>query len=250
MDCISIILTFVEPESYIIYATVCKKFYQMLNKRKYKRVTSYRNITYSVDLFKEFHTYLEDKSRVALYLVKNNNLEAIKWVHGRHPMEWNKVPNYSCILNKFEIFRWATLNLENKANLRSIILSGSLKIMKYALENFLAKGEMSRVVRRTTDTKVIELFESYGWDTEYCCNTVANMGNIELLEWLINRGYKYTYITMYYALSDNKLEVMQLLQKYNCPWNISICHHIMKKNNPRIIKWAKNIDCPCKGKLH
>jgi hypothetical protein len=77
------------------------------------------------------------------------------------------------------------------------------------------------------------------WNT-FTCGSIAQSGNLNLLQWARENGCPWNKLTCSYAASRS-LEILQWARENGCPWDESTC--AMAKNL-EILKWALDNGCP------
>ena len=83
------------------------------------------------------------------------------------------------------------------------------------------------------------------------CSSVAGKGQLEVLQWLQEKGYhQYTNYTSAMAAKNNHFHVLKWLRENgSCEWDENTFMQAIKTNNMEMIEWLKIQRCPFNNKI-
>lgn len=81
-----------------------------------------------------------------------------------------------------------------------------------------------------------------------CIGTMAaNYGNVQVLEWATQHGYKCTRWTCSYAAGNGQLEALKWARKHGCEWDFQTCSYAARNGHLKVLKWARKHGCEWNG---
>jgi hypothetical protein len=71
------------------------------------------------------------------------------------------------------------------------------------------------------------------------CALAGEIGDIEFLKWLIERGFRYNYLVLTYAISENHINILEYMRNYenNSLWKFDVLYMAVKTDNIEILNW-------------
>lgn len=81
------------------------------------------------------------------------------------------------------------------------------------------------------------------WDARVPSCAIEN-GNLDMLEWIYNRGCKMNVYVFYMAAKYNHLHILKWLKNKNIPWGLWVYNGGVQSGNIDILNWLKESDCP------
>lgn len=95
------------------------------------------------------------------------------------------------------------------------------------------------------DVALFKLIQNkFIYNKSSACCLAAEYGSREFLIWAHSEGYKLDERVCESAAFGNQLECLQLLRKFDCPWNYYTNKGAAAKGNLKILKWAYENGCP------
>ena len=70
------------------------------------------------------------------------------------------------------------------------------------------------------------------------------LGNLSVLEWCLGHGVKVNYRTSAAASYGGQLNALKWLRHHGCPWDGNVIYWAEKRHHHEVLEWAHNNDCP------
>jgi hypothetical protein len=196
---------------------------------------------------------------------KDGNIECIKYAH-KNGCKWDKLTcAYASKNGHLKCLKYLHKNgcPWNKNTCINAASYGQLECLKYACENgclinikkclLEAKGECKKYLeehKKYLDIIGIELRKKFKIDKIYMNNTFMNntfivqIGNVEYLKYLHEKGYLLDRETCAIAAACGHLECLKYLHKIGCPWDEETCDYASQFEQLECLKYAYENKCP------
>ena len=156
------------------------------------------------------------------HAVEAGNLDVIKRVEAAlrqanpdsrfHQRDWNAFREQAWLYNQVELMEWVVTNgtfdkdskeyLSKDDMLRSPVESGHLPMLKWWFEKY---GASDIILSKRQFTKA-----------------AAAQGELEVLKWLVENGFKYSADCLAAAAQGGELECIEYLRQIGCPWSNAV----------------------------
>lgn len=83
----------------------------------------------------------------------------------------------------------------------------------------------------------------FKYDEKKMCDSAATSGNREFLEYLHERGFKFTESAFECAAAYGDVDILIWLRKIGCPWGASACAGAARYNKLPALKWLHENGC-------
>ncbi|GFH53312.1 hypothetical protein CTEN210_09788 [Chaetoceros tenuissimus] len=200
-------------------------------------------------------------SREIVEVARKGNLEMLKFIYGKHSniheLEYLVIET-SARKDQLEVLKWLYENemLPDKyidIIFGSATLGGNLEIVKWTESTFNCRCP-ERHFRNAVESGNVELVK-YLKHITWCESTLcipARIGNIELLQYLFEKGgqplYLYQCNICTSAIENNNFEkafeVLQWLHQHGVPWDEKTCVVSASVGNLKALKYARVNGCP------
>ena len=170
------------------------------------------------------------------HAVEAGNLDVIKRVEAAlrqanpdsrfHQRDWNAFREQAWLYNQVELMEWVVTNgtfdkdskeiLSKDEKLRWPVESGHLPMLKWWFEKY---GASDIILSKKLFTRA-----------------AASHGELEVLKWLVENGFKYSADCLAAAAQGGELECIEYLREIGCPWSNAVA-----KINMAAFPWKMNI---------
>jgi len=153
------------------------------------------------------------------HAVEAGNLDVIKRVEAAlrqanpdlrfHQKDWNEFREQAWLGNQVELMEWVLTNgtfdkdskeiLSQDDMLRRLVERGHLPMLKWWFEKY---GASDIILNKRQFTKA-----------------AAAQGELEVLKWLVEKGFKYSADCLAAAAQGGELECIEYLREIGCPWS-------------------------------
>lgn len=77
-----------------------------------------------------------------------------------------------------------------------------------------------------------------------CC-AIEDLGDLDIVKFLVSKGYKINESTCAVAGTRGRLEILQWLRSIDCPWDkYTVDYSIRNHTNEEVVEWAMENGCP------
>jgi len=156
------------------------------------------------------------------HAVEAGNLDVIKRVEAAlrqanpdsrfHQRDWNAFREQAWLYNQVELMEWVVTNgtfdkdskeiLSKDEKLRWPVESGHLPMLKWWFEKY---GASNIILSKKLFTKA-----------------AASHGELEVLKWLVEKGFKFSADCLAAAAQGGELECIEYLREIGCPWSNAV----------------------------
>jgi hypothetical protein len=164
-------------------------------------------------------------------LCKKGDINMIKFLHE------NSLSDYSCYLMYYAL---SCKNIEVIRFCKSLNLS----IYSNHYDHKIRNSDMLKDAFRKGNINLINcLLEMYPKEIsdkiKYDYKYAAAGGHLDLIQWALNKGYRWDYDISALAAEHGHLHILEWAREKGYPWNYNICASAALNGNLRIIKWAR-----------
>ncbi len=114
------------------------------------------------------------------------------------------------------------------------------KIIIKALTAFLKIDNNNKSFNE--NIKILHLAKNIGCDLIDLCYYAAFFGNLEMLIWAKENGYKLDGFVCINAAKNGQLNILKWAKENKCTWNYDTCIYAAKKGQLEVLKWAYEND--------
>ena len=120
----------------------------------------------------------------------------------------------------------------NRESRRAIQRSGVRLCDAFEIGDFDTKSTLSWALEKCSEKK------------ERFCEQMALNGNVELLQFLHEKGCPWDEWTCHYAALNGHLECLKYAHENGCPWNERTCSEAARNDHFECLKYAHENGCP------
>lgn len=180
-------------------------------------------------------------------IVNTRSAKVLKWLYsiGFKANEMSRIQYGRHILWDIDTMEWLYKN--GCSITRNDVLSATdIKSLKWLYENGGKLDGLCYVNAALDDNdEMIELlYENSCPIYEELCDIFAEKGNLKMLKWAKEKGFKLSTVTFSFAPLGNNIEMLEWLYENSCPYNSHPYYWAVLKNNITLLEWFKNKNFP------
>jgi len=209
-------------------------------------------------------------------IAQRGYLDVLKWAkYNGYPMSYYMY-HKAAINGHIEILEWAKQNCSNwneyihkkAVNYTYLKIHNELKLFSFTCERVTCRGYFNVLkwficnctqsmlkelqnncricagIAYQGDIKMLRWARQSGFKWNYIsCIWAAHKGQIEMLKWLKLNGCYYMHYVCETAALFGRLDVLQWARLNGCSWNSNVCAQASKMGHLHILKWARLNGC-------
>jgi Ankyrin repeats (many copies) len=252
-DILKYIFAFLSPTDCVITRFVGIRWSQLIPASKGVRCSDY------IDNFKllrwayDNRCHLDAKtfSKAAL----RGDLELIKWATTISRLDYSHLISlYAADGGHLAILEWMKDNYNdgwrNNDILERSAEGGHFEVLKWLFSNnvgtsynIMIKGVLGGNVEMM-EWLIQRGYQFVKYEDDYYCSYAAMNGHIEMLKWLRNNAISWSRDTCGSAAKYGHLDTLKWLRQNGCPWDEQTCHAAAARGHLEILQWARANGCP------
>lgn len=155
------------------------------------------------------------------------------------------------VVNKIDIARWCInqgcdLTQCGGADLIGVaIMHQNLDMIKLLHENYCPKDkEVCHWAAEVGNLEILQWLKDHDYKLGEICDIAAEKNHLNVLQWAKENGCSLSDNICIYAAENNNLDMLQWARENECPWNNKVCIRAAAKSHFEILKWAITNGCP------
>lgn len=156
------------------------------------------------------------------------------------------IPDYHYVLANVCKRWYYLLRKESKFKTKHYLMAESLSLLQWAVSHGMIIDKIvikhvvsigSREILAWIDSQNKGLVDRRTYHN--ALELAASRGYIDIVEWIINRGYSDCWRLCDYAAENGQFEMLKWLYNKGYPVDIQVCFYAQENGDPAIIEWIK-----------